>query len=73
MALHPHILKINEVCVCVCVCVRARACVCEKINVSKVTDFGNTWSKVGGLVCQLRLTFVWFINQQDIFTLELTF
>ena len=40
MALHPHILKINEV--CVCVCVRARACVCEKINVSKVTDFGNT-------------------------------
>ena len=39
MALHPHILKINEgVCLCVCV----RACVCEKINVSKVTDFGNT-------------------------------
>ena len=41
MALHPHILKINE-CVCLCVCVCVRACVCEKINVSKVTDFGNT-------------------------------
>ena len=36
--------------------------VCVKIDLTEVPCFGNFWNEVGGLVCQLLLIFVWFIN-----------